>query len=88
MLICVAILSVICPHHTIADVPPHAKDKDEERWAEADECFFNAVAKVEMRCKDMTEGVVLGNREGCIRVPHGGPEACLYGLHGMLHICD
>ena len=63
LLIYFAILSVICPHHTIGDVSPHAKDKDEERWEEADECFSNAVEKVEMRCKDMTEGVVLGSRE-------------------------
>lgn len=63
--LCVAIMSVICPHHTTADVPLHAKDEEEERWVQADECFSKAVERVEMRCKDMTEGMVLryGSRE-------------------------
>ena len=62
LLVCVAIVSVISPHYTIAD--EHLRDKEEERWSEADECFSNAVERVEMRCKDMTEGMVLGEPGG------------------------
>lgn len=62
LLICIVL--VIYPHYAGANQsePVHASDKEEERWMHADECFSKAVEKVEMRCKDMTAGVVLGVR--------------------------
>ena len=58
----VYIVLVICPHFIVADQskPLHANDKEEERWLHADECFSKAVERVEMRCKEMTEGAELG----------------------------